>query len=76
MSEPIVALRFSVVIDNPVKAEHSRYRCEGIINCDLEEHMKSCKECRDTIVKDLRDFADQLEQKQYELPEGGNRRGK
>ena len=56
------ALIFKVVVDSPEKPpRHSKYRTEGHINVALEEHMKACLECRSTIVKDLRDFAAQLE---------------
>jgi hypothetical protein len=55
------ALIFKVVVDNPKEPPtHSSYRTEGHINEALEQHLKTCKECRETIVHDLLDFAMQL----------------
>ena len=59
---PIVeALSFKMLVDEPYKNGHQQYRCEGRINTGLEEHLKECAECRNTIAKDLRDFAAQIE---------------
>jgi hypothetical protein len=62
-ADMIDALVFKVVVDQPwPPPRHSKYRTEGYLNEGLERHMKECKECRDTIVGDLREFALQLEQ--------------
>jgi hypothetical protein len=69
MSERVVLTFQMVVVENPkgVK-EHQRYRCEGIINEGLEQHFKVCAECRNTVAKDLRDFAKQIEDSAIEEP--------
>jgi hypothetical protein len=66
MSIEHVALHFKMIVDVPVKAfvrdaAHMRYRTEGWIDTGLDEHLKTCAECRATLTKDLREFADQIE---------------
>jgi hypothetical protein len=56
-----VMLIFGMVAKKVPTAAHTSFRCEGHINIGLEEHMKTCRECRDAIVKDLKEFALQLE---------------
>ncbi len=54
-------MRFSVVADFRVTAGHTGYQVEGQLNTGLEEHLKTCAECRRILSKDLRDFAEQIE---------------
>jgi len=57
----IVALHFKMVIDDASSIGHQRYRTEGMINTGLEAHLKTCRECRETIARDLIDFAKQIQ---------------
>lgn len=59
-------LEFKLTIENPAPVNgHQRYRTEGSINEGFEEHLMDCAECRNTIAKDLRDWAAQIERKQF-----------
>jgi hypothetical protein len=63
-SDKVEALSFRLLVDAPLAAAHSTFSCEGIINTGLEQHLKVCRECREIIAKDLRDFAAQIERMQ------------
>ena len=58
----IVAMSFSMIVDPKLpKAGHQAFRTEGFLNTGLEEHLKTCAECRRIIATYLRDFAAQIE---------------
>lgn len=61
MSKQVEAMAFRLLVDAPLAVSHSRFSCEATLNTGLEEHLKTCEECRNIIAKDLRDFADQIE---------------
>jgi hypothetical protein len=55
-----IAIEFRVVW-TPTPRGHQGLLVEGEINTGFEEHIKTCLECRAHVVKDLRDFAEQIE---------------
>ena len=56
-----VAIQFQLVL-TPTPRGHQGLLVEGYINIGFEEHLETCGECRAHVVKDLRDFAQQIEE--------------
>ncbi len=57
---PNVVIQFQIVL-TPTPRGHQGLLVEGYLNCGFEEHIKTCAECRNHVVADLRDFASQIE---------------